>query len=85
MSEPNGESAPTWAGLFGAAPDIDLTGEVAEREALTEAVRSYLRLYLLPANVAAYLAPDDTHDRVAERCAPLLVEHITSPAKRGDA
>ena len=50
-----------------------------EKDALVEAVRAYIRLYLLPANVAAYLAPEDTHDTVAERCAPLLVECVFPP------
>ena len=50
-----------------------------DKGALTEAVRAYLRLYLLPANVAAYLAPEDTHDSVADRCAPLLVEQVIPP------
>ena len=55
-------------------------------DALTEAVRSYLRLYLLPANVASYLDPWDTHSRVADRCAPLLAEHVQSvfPPGNGD-
>jgi hypothetical protein len=56
-----------------------MSDNTPENDALIEAVRAYLRLYLLPANVASYLAPEDTHDRVAARCAPLLVEHIYRP------
>jgi hypothetical protein len=59
-----------------------MTQPTAEKDALTEAVRSFLRLYLLPVNVECYLDPWDTHDRVAERCAPLLVEHVFPPERK---
>lgn len=62
-------------------PASQQPGPTADTAALTEAVRVYLRLYLLPANVGSYLDPWDTHDRVAKRCAPLLVEHVLAPVE----
>lgn len=44
-AEPGGTPAPTWEGLFGAAPGIDLTGEDAYRwpSALTDAEQQVIR------------------------------------------
>lgn len=48
----------------------------SEFDAAATNVRHTLRLYSLPANVARYHSENDTHDTVAERCAPMIVQGL---------
>lgn len=54
----------------------------ADIDAAVTNVRHTLRLYTLPANVARYHTEWDTHDTVAERCAPLIIEGLLNAGWR---
>lgn len=48
----------------------------ADIDAAVTNVSHTLRFYSLPANVARYHSEGDTHDTVAERCAPMIVQGL---------
>jgi hypothetical protein len=55
-------------------PEVPMSD--VDYDALVTNVRHTLRLYTLPANVARYHREEDTHDDVAERCAPTIVDAL---------